>query len=300
MPNGSRYKTVDAVEAQLRAMGAEVFEVGLFKPNPPDREPIMLPRVWDHDSVLRSIGWLRHQNRDGRNIYLRPKGEHNLSLVDDLTVTGLTNMMTSGFAPAVIVETSPGNFQAWLKHSEQLNKEISTAAARALAHRFGGDRGAADWRHYGRVAGFTNQKLKYRDPITGLHPFVRLIEAGCATYPAACQFLSQVRTQLEEQHRMEQERREVFSRRLSAAVGEPRRFKSINEFRNDSRYEGDGTRIDLAFAIYALSHGATTAEVEAAIRSRDLSHKGSDKRQADYVERTVKKALATAERGRWR
>lgn len=209
-------------------------------------------------------------------------------------------MITSGFAPALIVETSPGNFQAWLKHTEQLNREISTAAARALAHRFGGDRGAADWRHYGRLAGFTNRKNQYRDPITGLHPFVRLIGAGGATYPAACQFLSLVRTELEEQHRMEQQRRNAFSQSSAVAVGEPRRFKSINEFRNDPRYERDGTRIDLAFAIYALTHGATTAEVEAAIRSRDLSHKGSDKRQTDYVERTVKKALATAERGRWR
>ena len=40
------------------------------------------------------------------------------------------------------------------------------------------------------------------------------------------------------------------------------------------------------------------AEVEAAIRSRDLSHKGNERRQNDYVERTIKKALATIERGR--
>jgi hypothetical protein len=34
------------------------------------------------------------------------------------------------------------------------------------------------------------------------------------------------------------------------------------------------------------------------IRSRDLSHKGNERRQNDYVERTIKKALATIERGR--
>ena len=67
--------------------------------------------------------------------------------------------------------------------------------------------------------------------------------------------------------------------------------KSIDEFRSDPRYGADGTRIDLAFAIYALSHGATTADVEAALRTRDLSHKGGEKRQADYVERTIRKAL---------
>jgi hypothetical protein len=279
-------------------MGAEVFEVGLFKPSARGREPVMLPRVWDHDSVVRSIGWLRHENRDGRNIYIRPKGEHNLSLVDDLKAGAIVNMTHSGFTPAVVVETSPGNFQAWLKHPEQLSKELGTAAARELAKKFGGDRGAADWRHYGRLAGFTNRKDKYRDVCTGLHPFVKLVQATGATYPAGAEFLRQVRADLEEQHRMEQERKMAFSASSSDAVGLARRFKSIEEFRNNPRYDGDGTRIDLAFAIYALSHGASTNQVDAAIRTRDLSHKGTEKRQADYIERTIKKALAAADRGR--
>jgi len=72
-------------------------------------------------------------------------------------------------------------------------------------------------------------------------------------------------------------------------------LKSIDAFRNDPKYGGDGTRIDLAYAIYAVSHGATDADVGAAIRSRDLSHKGDEKRRDDYVDRTVKKALSSVE-----
>ena len=85
MPEWNR--TLSAVQRQIEAMGAEVFEVGLFKPDARDGEAIMLPRVWDRDALLRSVPWLRYQNRDGRNIYVRPSGEHNLSLVDDLTRT---------------------------------------------------------------------------------------------------------------------------------------------------------------------------------------------------------------------
>ena len=67
-------------------MGAQVFEVGLFKPSAQEQgQAVMIPRTWDRDTVLRSIPWLRLQNADGRNIYIRPKGEHDLSLVDDLT-----------------------------------------------------------------------------------------------------------------------------------------------------------------------------------------------------------------------
>ena len=161
-------KTSEAVRRQVAAMGCDVFEVGLFNPDAQGGAPVMLPRTWDTDALIRSIGWLRKQNRDGRNIYVRPSGEHNLSLVDDLTKDAVAAMKRSGFTPAIVVETSPGNYQAWLKHPEQLDKGLSTATARALAEKFGGDRGAADWRHFGRLAGFTNRKQKYQDVMTGL------------------------------------------------------------------------------------------------------------------------------------
>ena len=108
---------------------------------------------------------------------MRPKGEHDLSLVDDLTADAVKRMKVTGFTPAAVVETSPGNFQAWLKHPRQLPRELSTMAARKLAEEFGGDRGAADWRHFGRLSGFTNRKAKYMSE-GGLFPFVRLIEAS--------------------------------------------------------------------------------------------------------------------------
>jgi hypothetical protein len=288
-------KTVQAVERQVEAMGAELFEVGLFKPDAAEGEAVMVPRVWDRDSLARSIPWLRHQNRDGRNIYIRPKGEHHLSLIDDLTKDAIACMKLAGFSPAVVVETSPGNFQAWLKHPEKLNKDMGTAAARALAQRFGGDTGAADWRHFGRLGGFTNRKEKYRDATTGLHPFVRLAEAAGLVYSEAERFLAEVRQGIENRHREERERREVRQSFRSPPIAA---MKSIDVFRADPRYGGDGTRIDLAYAVYAIAHGQTETEVEAAIRSRDLSHKGSERRQQDYVERTIRKALAATERSR--
>lgn len=274
-------------------MGSAVFEIGLFKPDAAPSEAVMLPRVWDQEALLRSVAWLRHQNRDGRNIYIRPKGEHNLSLVDDLSREAVAAMAQAGFAPAMIVETSPGNYQAWVKHAEQLTKQEGTAAARRLAERFGGDPGAADWRHFGRLAGFTNRKEKYRDPVTGLHPFVKIIEASGAVYDHTDRFVSEVRRQLEVEQQRESERRSRAS-----GVGHhvsPGELKPIDAFRADPRYRGDGTRIDLAYAIYALSRGATESQVEAAIRSRDLSHKGGERRQADYVQRTIRKALESGQ-----
>jgi hypothetical protein len=287
-------KTTTAVKQQVAAMGSELFEVGLYKPNAGAGESVMIPRVWDPETIVTSVPWLRHQNHERRNVYIRPEGEHDLSLVDDLTTDAVSSMKEAGFNPAVIVETSPGNYQAWLKHPEPLSKEASTAAARALAEKFGGDRGAADWRHFGRLAGFTNRKTKYFNAISGLYPFVRSIEATSGVYPEADRFLAGVKSDLE---RRRAEREQLRQRARAVAI-RPQDLKSVDVFRADGRYGGDGTRVDLAYAVYALSHGARAAEVEAAIRSRDLSHKGNERRQDDYVARTIKKAMGTIERGR--
>ncbi len=288
-------RTAIAVRRQITAMGSQLFEVGLFKPDAGPAESVMIPRVWDTDQVVKSVSWLRRQNCEGRNIYIRPRGEHDLSMVDDLTIHAVAAMKEAGYTPAVVVETSPGNYQAWLKHANRLNKEVSTAAARALAEKFGGDRGAADWRHFGRLAGFTNRKAKYLDASSGLYPFVRLIEAGGEVYPEADRFLTGVKNEVERQ-RANRERLRNGIAYMAPVRSED--LKNVEAFRADARYGGDGTRIDLAYAVYAFSHGATAAEVEAAIRSRDLSHKGNERRQNDYVERTIKKALATIDRGR--
>jgi hypothetical protein len=205
---------------------------------------------------------LRHQNREGRNIYVRPKGEHDLSMVDDLTADAVSAMKEAGFNPAVIVETSPGNYQAWLKHPERLSKEVSTAAARALAEKFGGDRGAADWRHFGRLADFTNRKAKYLDA-EHWAVSVRAFDRGWTgrVYPEAERFLLSVKSELE---RRNSEREQLRSRHLDYGRAiRSQDLKSIDAFRADGRYGGDGTRVDLAYAVYALSHGISTDEVEA-------------------------------------
>jgi hypothetical protein len=276
-----------AVRKQIEAMGAQIFEVGLFKPEAAEvGKAVMIPRTWDCATLVRSIPWMRMQNADGRNIYIRPQGEHDLSLVDDLSAQALQRMKKEGFGPAVVVETSPGNFQAWLKHPERLPREVSTLAARRLSEKFGGDPGSADWRHFGRLCGFTNRKTKYESP-AGLFPFVKLVEANGLVYAAATGFVSEVTSNYKNKM---QERQSTA--RPNAAVGPRSSIKSIEDFRSDPRYGNDATREDLAYSVYALSHGVTVDEASRQLSVRDLSHKGADKRQRQYVERTVKKAAS--------
>lgn len=277
-------RTLLAVEQQIAAMDCEVYEIGLFKPHMPggeSKEPEMLPRTWDRATLLRSVPWLRYQNSQGRNVYIRPKGEHHLSMVDDLTADAIKRMKAEGFAPSLVVETSFGNFQAWVNHGEILPQRLSTLAARAIAEKFGGDRGAADWRHFGRLAGFTNRKQKYQGA-NGEFPFVKIVGNQQATmYAKAREFLADLR--------MLSAEREAQAARPLMAISD-RRLLSIDDFRANPTYAGDGNRIDLAYAVYALSHGVSEGSVSTMIRNRDLSKKGSEERQIAYAARTVSKA----------
>jgi hypothetical protein len=85
---------------------------------------------------------------------------------------------------------------------------------------------------------------------------------------------------------------------VHSSVGEQKHLKGIESFRANPIYGGDNTRVDLAYAVYALSRGVSEDSVAAAIRSRDLSHKGNERRQDEYVARTVNKALLTIEKNR--
>lgn len=279
MPN----RTEIAVRQHLAAILSPLYEIGVFFPATDKADSKMLLRTWDEATVMKSIPWLRAKNAEGAAIYVRPKGEHQYSLVDDLTAEAVKRTHAEGFTPAIVIETSPANFQAWLNHGQILDKRTSTAAARALAERFGGDPGAADWRHFGRLAGFTNRKPDYRFD-NGLYPFVTVAGHNPRAYPQAVRFLQPVQVASES----------LFAEYPPIGVSSGGALRSIEVFRADPKYSGDGNRIDLAYALYALSHGVTADAVCAAIRTRDLSKKGCESRQYEYARRTVEKARSLA------
>ena len=332
MSNHAWDKTYEAVEGQLSAMGVEVFEIGVFERGDGGKPQYMLLRTWDRKSVLEAVPWLRQRNWHDSHIYVRPKGESNLTMIDDLQFSAVTRMRQVGFHPAAVVQTSPGNYQAWIKHPMRLEKELGTAVARTLAERFGGDVKAADWRHFGRLAGFRNTKTRHAQIVPVPHyddwrsqnfhrdlegqwvdrggqaysegrmqelyagvspkvrfPFVRLIEASGVIAEESHRLVTTMRGSLERE-RVDRERATTRFRG-QAARERNGPLKDIEAFRADPKYRGDGTRVDLAYAVYAVARGADVEDVRAALRSRDLSHKGSEKRQNDYIERTVRKAI---------
>ena len=176
--------TKTAVKRQLHAMGLLRYELGLRDV----ATGCMVQRLWTTEDILtpKNLNWLKWMNRKGNggrgsDMYIR--GDRSvqmnlgLILVDDVQLGTLEQMEQDGLQPAVVVQTSPLNFQAWLRVSDSpLLPELATAAAKILANRYQGDSNSADWCHYGRLAGFTNRKPEHIQG-NGLYPFV-LFERG--------------------------------------------------------------------------------------------------------------------------
>ncbi len=92
---------------------------------------------------------------------------------NDLDEVSLARLSADGFDPCAVVETSAGNFQAWLRHATVFSKLLGTFAAPTLASRYGADPSAADWRRFGRLPAFTHQRqsMHFQWEVTsfGLH-----------------------------------------------------------------------------------------------------------------------------------
>ncbi len=162
-------RTFIAVKNQLKAMSCCEYEIGIGKPNGK-----MWLRTWNQERILKSLNWLKKENMEGSHIYIRPLGSSGLILVDDLTISTIDKMEADNISPALYLETSPQNYQAWVRVSEtSIDNEIATGVAKVLSQKYGGDPNSADWRHFGRLAGFTNRKNKYIDTL-GNFPFVLL------------------------------------------------------------------------------------------------------------------------------
>jgi hypothetical protein len=267
----------------LAAIEAPLYDVGVLS------ERGILPGLNDitASAVIERLSLLKYRNARGSHIYIRPSGEHRYTVLDDLSEISLANLTSDGFAPCAVVETSAGNFQAWLKHPAVLPKLLGTFAAQTLAARYDADPSAADWRRFGRLPGFTNCKPKYRKP-DGLFPFVRLRSHTGEQYPMADRFVAEI-TRLYEAREQEREARRLHAS-LSPRRGPRSSNLSLERFRTSSKYQDRPAAADIAFCVAAFANGMSEDRIERALEDDYLSRDPSPSKRAAYIRRTMTKA----------
>jgi hypothetical protein len=148
----ARDRSREAVERQIGAMGVAHFEV-LVRDQASRQE---LKREWTKPELMKGIAWLKYMNARGSEVFVRPAGQHGLVLIDALNAENLATMRRTGFEPAVVVESNPGTYQAWVALSARpVADHIRQLAAKGLTRSCGGVSPDSAAHGFGRLAGFT-------------------------------------------------------------------------------------------------------------------------------------------------
>jgi hypothetical protein len=257
----------------------------------------MMLRTWRPEQVLSNVNWLRHQNALGNHIYIRPTDSLGTVLLDDLDAFAVSALRRDGLEPAAVVETSPGNYQCWIRllHNtlrQQICPDLIRCLLARLAAEYEADPCCIDWRHFGRLSGFTNPKPRHIRA-DGLQPFVLLREAR-----------PQVATR--GRHRLLQSRRELMTApppsfciptrhhpQNRTYAERRRRILYLNRHHPWSVHP-DASRLDFMIACEMLREGhqpqAVAHELDRgspSLMNRKMGHKD------DYLRRTLQAAMLT-------
>jgi hypothetical protein len=182
------FLTLQALRRQLAAMPCDFYLIRLIHHH--TRKALPGDRLWTAPQVTHcpTVRFLRARNREGFDIYFQPyEFRRNAGFIlldlDHCDPVVLDDMRANGHPPCVMIETSPGHLQAWVQVSRQpLEPAVATEIGRQLAGLYQADRASSDWRHLGRLAGFTNQKPQRRLP-SGWPPWVKLLHATVGLAP---------------------------------------------------------------------------------------------------------------------
>ena len=253
-------------------------------------------RIFQLDLVMSRLPLLKAHNSRGAHIYIRPSGAHRFTVLDDLNQSSIDRLTADDFEPCAVVETSAGNFQAWLKHDDVYPTDLSTFIAQTLAGRYQGDPSAADWRRFGRLPGFTNCKPKYRKD-NGLYPYVLLRSCTGNQYRMA----ALLRLELTKQFQLQEHERQARIAQHRAAVFPPGRgtrysHLSLERFRTAPKYHDRPAAADIAFCVAAYSLGMPDDAMANTLDSEYLSRDPNPARKAAYIRRTMAKARLWANR----
>ena len=114
-------------------------------------------KTWTAAEVRRAFGWLAARNATGSSCYIRPAealGRTSWVLTGPLTAAARDCLTVD---PGLVVESSPGIFEAWLRLVAPVDLDTRTAAARFFTREAGGDPAAVGGAQLGHLPGTTNR-----------------------------------------------------------------------------------------------------------------------------------------------
>jgi hypothetical protein len=230
--------------------------------------------LWSVAPSANQIGYLKAMNAGGYHIFMKPEDERRFLLLDDIPQKRLKRQKEHDrFKPGrLVVETSPDNFQVWIK----TGRNINNPEKRYWIRYFKADSACDPNFRWGRCPGFRNRKDKYEHD--GQYPLSRLIWVDWKDIAK----LPKVDIPKEEK----------------TAPKAPVRIKSVNRkmstpIKRIDYDRGGESETDFSYVLALLRRDFDIDEIKDRLLSErsDWTHHKGEKRQAAYLERTVRRAL---------
>lgn len=256
------------------------------------------------------IRFLRSANANNSNIYLsvytflQPQRTENsvVSEVDriflDFDVPGAYENFRKDFEPTIVISTSSGKYQAFLKISEPASKEEAKIISRTIARLYNADH-AFDLARIFRLPDFRNVKYSTR-PLVTIHEYNP--NTTYQSYNLPC--VSQPREELTKVPAAQEERKDDTN--IVSTPKSPTSSLSVSPRQHDYQHflnsvpmkhngDPDFSRADLKYAIYLLSHVHDDAEIvkDMLQKSRENISDLEQKKGAgidNYLNKTIDKA----------
>ena len=240
---------------------------------------------------------LRFQKR-GENIYYTPLSDdrHHI-LIDDMTRDSLMRMQEDGFRPAVVLESSPGNYQCLLtipKLGTEFDRDVGNRITERLNREYG-DKKLCGCIHPHRAPGFENRKPKHRRE-DGVYPQVKLLFAE----RRECGKALALARRIDREYAEAAEKRKTAWRMLTmpdVRPGDPAAayYAHLENIRRHLTIE-DYSRVDAMIALRMRSNGHSREVVEETIRvcAPTIREKRTGRNWQRYAERTSDYAFGPA------
>jgi len=304
-----------AFERYSAAVGADRYRVTSIKLRPDggalafvlDKTGGVTKGFTPAEIAQRTPEMQRLQNR-GENLYYTPLSErkHHV-LVDDLSAEKLARLERDGYKPAVVLESSPGNYQAIVtisKTASERDKDAANALSAQLNREYG-DPKLSGAIHPHRAPGYENRKPKHQRQ-DGTFPQVQITSASGGECGKAQADLAAIAARLEAEARRAPTQRPVSQLDASApapAAG-PAVAAAVAAYRKHHEsvvrmQKGDSidaSRVDAMVAVRLRvtghSEGAVAAAIQAVAPTTRTEQTGRD--WQDYAQRTARYAFGPA------
>ena len=240
---------------------------------------------------------LRFQRR-GENIYYTPLSDdrHHI-LIDDMTRESLKKLQEDGFRPAVVLESSPENYQCLLtipKLNTEFDRDVGNRITERLNREYG-DKKLCGCIHPHRAPGFENRKPKHRRE-NGGYPQVKLLFAE----RRECGKVLALARRIDHEYAEAAEKRKAERRTFPMPDFRPgdtasAYYAHLENIRRHLTIE-DYSRVDAMIALRLRSNGHSRESVEETIRTcaPTIRETQTGRNWQRYAERTADYAFGPA------